>query len=53
MSTKNVKKTKSGPGKHTEKKLIKLRLNYRTVVTVKSDAALKAWMEKYPEATVI
>lgn len=35
------------------KKPIKLRLNYRTVVTVKSEAALKAWLERYPDAKVI
>lgn len=41
-------------GKRTKsKKPIKLRLNYRTVVTVKSEAALKAWLERYPDAKVI
>ncbi len=36
-----------------EKKPIKLRLNYRTVVTVRTEVSLRAWLEKYPEAVVI
>ncbi len=47
---KNVSKRKT---KGPVRKPIKLRLNYRTVVTLKSEASLRTWMERYPEAVII
>jgi len=41
------------PAAIREKKPIRLRLNYRTVVTVRSEAALKAWLAKYPDAVIL
>lgn len=32
---------------------IKVRLDHRTTITVKTQAALKGWLERYPEAKVI
>jgi hypothetical protein len=32
---------------------IKLRIDHKTVITVKTKAALEMWMEKYPDATII
>jgi hypothetical protein len=32
---------------------IKLRIDHKTIITVRTKAALNMWMEKYPEATVI
>jgi hypothetical protein len=48
-----MKDEEKKPEKGPAKKRIRLRLNYRTIVTVKSDAALKAWLARYPEATVL
>ncbi|CAN5553478.1 hypothetical protein BH10BAC1_BH10BAC1_19950 [soil metagenome] len=31
----------------------KLQLDNRTTITVRSEGALKAWQEKYPEAKLI
>jgi hypothetical protein len=55
MSDENENEGASEPAKKKikAKKPIKLRLNYRTVVTVKSEAALKAWLERYPDAKII
>ena len=48
------KSPEEGKKKTTKsKKPIRLRLNYRTVVTVRSDAALKAWLERYPDAQIL
>ncbi len=32
---------------------IKVRLDHRTTITVRTKAALKGWLERYPEAKVI
>lgn len=32
---------------------IKVQLDYRTTITVRTKAALKSWLERYPEAKVI
>jgi hypothetical protein len=32
---------------------IKLRIDHKTVITVRSKHAMAMWMEKYPGATVI
>lgn len=55
MSDETEKENPGEPEKKRTKakKPIKLRLNYRTVVTVKSEAALKAWLERYPDAQII
>ena len=35
------------------KKLIKVQLDYRTVITISDIEKLKAWLFRYPEAKVI
>jgi len=50
---KQENKNKESASRRPAKKSIRLRLNYRTVVTVKSDEALKAWLKRYPEATIL
>ncbi|MCX6312511.1 MAG: hypothetical protein NT084_12855 [Bacteroidetes bacterium] len=32
---------------------IKLRIDHKTIITVKTKAAMNMWMVKYPDATVI
>lgn len=32
---------------------IKVRLDHRTIITIKTKEALKSWLVKYPEAKVI
>ncbi len=32
---------------------IKLRLDHKTIITVRTKHAMEIWMEKYPGATVI
>ena len=32
---------------------IKLRIDHKTIITVRTKAALRAWMEKYPDAVII
>ena len=39
-------KTHEGP-------LVKLRIDYRTIITVRSKEALKMWKQKYPQAVII
>jgi hypothetical protein len=34
-------------------KRVKLKLNYNTFVTVRTDAALQMWMKKYPDAKIV
>jgi len=34
-------------------KLIKVRLDYRTLVTIANKSALKFWLEKYPDAKIV
>lgn len=46
---KNQKKSQEIPAG----KLIKLRIDARTIITVRSESALKNWKEKYPGAVEI
>ncbi len=39
--------------KTPEGQLIKLRIDYRTIITVRSKEALKMWKQKYPQAVII
>ena len=39
--------------KISTKKLIKVQLDYRTVITISSIEKLKSWLFRYPEAKVI
>lgn len=39
--------------KPTEGKVIKLQVDYRTVISVKSQSALEMWMKKYPNAKIV
>jgi hypothetical protein len=39
--------------KPTEGKVIKLQVDYRTVISVKSQSALQMWMKKYPNAKIV
>ncbi|MBK7184203.1 MAG: hypothetical protein IPH89_15550 [Bacteroidetes bacterium] len=32
---------------------VKVQIDYRTVITVRSEQAAKTWMEKYPAAKII
>lgn len=32
---------------------IKLRIDHKTIITVRSKHAMEMWLEKYPDATVI
>lgn len=34
-------------------KLIKLRIDQRTIITVKTKEALQAWLMKFPQAKII
>jgi hypothetical protein len=37
----------------TEGKVFKLQVDYRTVISVKSQSALNMWMKKYPNAKIV
>lgn len=39
--------------KATEGKVIKLQVDYRTTIIVRSQKALEMWMGKYPNAKVV
>jgi len=39
--------------KSTTAKLIKVQLDYRTVISISNIEKLKAWLPRYPEAKVI
>ena len=39
--------------KRTTAKLIKVQLDYRTVISISNIEKLKIWLERYPEAKVI
>lgn len=39
--------------KNTAAKLIKVQLDYRTVISISSIEKLKVWLTRYPEAKVI
>ena len=39
--------------KPTEGKVIKLQVDYRTIISVKTQSALEMWMKKYPNAKVV
>lgn len=39
--------------KAPEGKVIKLQVDYRTIISVRSQKALEMWMEKYPNAKVV
>lgn len=34
-------------------KPIKLRIDHRTIITIRTKGALKLWKEKYPQATEV
>jgi hypothetical protein len=42
---------KTGPVKRS--KSIKVRLDYRTIIVLKSLSALKTWRKRYPKAVVM
>ncbi|MFL5754336.1 MAG: hypothetical protein ACJ76F_13075 [Bacteroidia bacterium] len=44
---------KTVKNKNQDSPLFKLRIDYRTVITVRSKEALKMWKEKYPDAIEI
>jgi hypothetical protein len=44
---------KATKNKTTDTPLIKLRIDYRTVITVRSKEALKMWKQRYPDAIEI
>lgn len=39
--------------KTSELKLIKVRLDYKTIITLSRMSALKAWLIRYPDAKVV
>jgi hypothetical protein len=39
--------------KPTEGKVYKLQVDYRTIISVKSQSALDMWMKKYPNAKIV
>ncbi|MCX6312510.1 MAG: hypothetical protein NT084_12850 [Bacteroidetes bacterium] len=39
--------------KPTEGKVFKLQVDYRTVISVKTQSALDMWMKKYPNAKIV
>jgi hypothetical protein len=39
--------------KATEGKIMKLQVDYRTTIVVRTQKALEMWMEKYPNAKVV
>jgi hypothetical protein len=45
-------KTKQPKGTDA-KKIIRMRLNNRTTITLKNDTYIKVWMERYPDAKLI
>jgi hypothetical protein len=51
LKTQNTVKTKKEVIDNRPK--FKLQLDNRTTITVRSEGALKAWKEKYPEAKLI
>jgi hypothetical protein len=45
---------KPAPAKKApEGKIIKLRVDSRTVILVRNQTALKMWMDKYPKAEIV
>lgn len=44
---------KTTKNKTQDTPLIKLRIDYRTVITVRSKEALKMWKQRYPEAVEV
>lgn len=52
---KNMRSRKPKPvaPKTNSADIIKLQVDYRTVIMVKSQKALEMWMEKYPNAKVV
>ena len=64
MKTTELRSNRESLKKHTKMSKIKkevidtrpkfkLQIDGRTTITVRSEGALKAWMEKYPEAKLI
>jgi hypothetical protein len=37
----------------SKQKLIKVRLDYKTLIYITNISSLKTWLQKYPEATII
>lgn len=48
-----IRKPKPVAPKTNGADIIKLQVDYRTVIMVKSKKALEMWMEKYPNAKVV
>ncbi|CAN5408215.1 hypothetical protein BH10BAC1_BH10BAC1_04330 [soil metagenome] len=48
-----MKNKKILPMKISAKKLIKVQLDYKTVITISNMEKLKSWLFRYPEAKVI
>lgn len=48
-----MKRQKSMPPPIAPGSRIKIRLNYRTIITVRTMEAVQMWLEKYPGAQVI
>jgi hypothetical protein len=54
MSKKKVmKKKEKAPGKVIAADSIKVQLDYRTIIFLKSKNALKFWLNRYPNARII
>ncbi len=48
-----MKKEPKATQKASTEKLIKVQLDYRTIITLKTKNALNFWLNKYPEAKVL
>ncbi|GAB4146869.1 MAG: hypothetical protein Fur0041_21070 [Bacteroidia bacterium] len=48
-----ARKSKTAMPKKTEGNVIKLQVDYRTVIVVKSQTALDMWMKRYPNAKIV
>lgn len=53
MKNYRTRKTKPVAPQTTGADIIKLQVDYRTVIMVKSQKALEMWMVKYPNAKVV
>ncbi|GAB4279958.1 MAG: hypothetical protein Kow0068_04030 [Marinilabiliales bacterium] len=53
MAKRGRKKNKSNVKDIEQEKKIKIRLDGRTVITIRNIAMFKIWKEKYPNAEII
>ncbi|HLG03196.1 MAG TPA: hypothetical protein VI731_06350 [Bacteroidia bacterium] len=54
MKTRNRKPVFAMPEKkNSDAKVIKLKVDYRTTIVVRSQKALEMWMGKYPNAKIV